>query len=88
MAIQPGVSFYKKYWRANWTDDEGIQKNAKFSINKYGYEIARQLAIDKRNEIELTLNHYCLALHNLPPLEHEELNPNYDFEEPDEPDEI
>jgi len=72
-------------------DEQGIQKNAKFSINKYGYEIAKQLAIAKRLEIELTLNHYHLALHNLPPIEPpkpEEPEVNYDFEEPEEPDEI
>jgi len=39
-------------------------------------------------EIELTLNHYCLALHNLPPLELQELDPNFDFEDDDEQDEI
>jgi len=75
----------------NWVDEMGIKKTVAFSINKYGYEIARQLAIDKRNEMELTLNHYRLALHDLPPLEPEEPKVNYDFEEPDvpeEPDEI
>jgi len=55
-----------------------------FNINKFGYESARQLAIAKRLEKELTLNHYRLALHNLPPLELQELNADYDFEEPDE----
>jgi len=59
----------------------------KFNINKFGYEAEKQLAIAKRLEMELSLNHYRLALHNLPPLELQELNPNYDFEEPDEPDE-
>jgi len=60
-----------------------------FSINKFGYEVAKQLAIAKRLEIELTLNHYRLALHNLPPLEPEEPEINYDFEVPEEePDEI
>jgi len=45
------------------------------------------LAIAKRLEMELNLNHYCLALHDLPPLELQELYPNFDFEEPDELDE-
>jgi len=40
-----------------------------FGINKFGYEVAKNLAINKRNEIELSLNHYRIALHNLPPLE-------------------
>jgi len=44
--------------------------------------------INKRSEMELSLNHYCLALHGLPPLEPEEPEVNYDFEEPDEPGEI
>jgi hypothetical protein len=36
-----------------------------------------------RNGIKL-INHYCLALHNLPPLEVQEEEPNadYDFKEP------
>jgi len=85
---QPGVKFYRKHWTATWVDECGNTKTANFNINKLGYEVAKQLAIAKRLEIELTLNHYCLALHNLPPLELQELDPNFDFEEPEEPDEI
>jgi len=66
---QSGVSLDRKYWRASWIDENGIQKDVRFSINRFGYEVAKQLAINKRSEIELTLNHYHLALHNLPPLE-------------------
>jgi len=44
-------------------------KNVRFSINKFGYEVAKQLAINKRLEMELSLNHYRIALHNLAPLE-------------------
>jgi len=65
-------------------NERGIKKTVTFSINKLGYEVAKQLAINKRNEMELNLNHYHLALHNLPPLEPEEPEVNYDFEEPDE----
>jgi len=50
-----------------------------FNINKLGYEVAKQLAIAKRLEIELSLNHYRLALHNLPPIELQELNADYEF---------
>jgi len=88
MANQPGVNFYRKHWIASWIDKYGNTKTANFNINKLGYEAAKQLAIAKRLEIELTLNHYHLALHNLPPLELQELNLNFDFEEPDEPDKI
>jgi len=66
---QPGVSFNKKCWRASWINENRARKDVSFSINKYGYEIAKQLAIAKRLEMELTLNHYRIALHNLPPLE-------------------
>jgi len=79
--VQSGVCLNKNYWVANWVDEHGVGKNTKFSINKYGYEVAKQKAIDKRNEMELSLNHYHLALHNLPPLEPQELEANYDFEE-------
>jgi len=89
MAIQPGVSSNKDCWTSSWLDSYNVQKNMKFSIKKYGYEVAKQLAIANRLEMELSLNHYCLALHGLPPLEPEEPKINYDFEEPDgEPGEI
>jgi len=88
MAIQPGVTSDKTKWISTWLDEKGIRKTATFSINKYGYEVAKQLAIAKRLEIELSLNHYRLALHNLPPLKPEEPEVDYDFEEQDEPDEI
>jgi len=66
---------------ANWIDEHGIQKSVCFSINKLGYEVAKQLAINKRLEIELSLNHYRLALHGLPPLEPQEPEANYEFRE-------
>jgi len=82
--IKPGVNFYGKHFIATWRDSHGVKKCAYFNINKLGYEVAKQLAINKRNEMELSLNHYRIGLHNLGPLELQELNPNYDFEEPDE----
>jgi len=36
--------------------------------------------------MELSLNHYCLALHNLPPLEPQELETNYEFREVEDAD--
>jgi len=78
---QPGVYSNKKCWRANWIDKHGGKKNVHFSINKFGYEVAKQLAINKRLEIELSLNHYRIALHNLPPLEPQEPEADYDFRE-------
>jgi len=82
--IQSGVNFNGRHWITTWIDSHGVQKNRKFNTNKFGYEAAKQLVIAKRLEMELSLNHYHLALHGLPPLELQELNPNYDFEEPDE----
>jgi len=83
---QPGVCLDRKHWRASWINERGIQKNVWFSINKFGYEVTKQLAINKQSEMELTLNHYCLALHNLPPLEPQVLKADYEFiiEEPED----
>jgi len=39
--IQSGVCFNKNTWVANWMDEQGIQKNVYFSINKLGYEVAK-----------------------------------------------
>jgi hypothetical protein len=83
-ANQPGVHFCRNNWVLNWVNERGIQKNVYFSDNRFGYEVTKQLAINKRNEMELSLNHYRLALHNLPPIEPQEPEVNYDFEEPDE----
>jgi len=80
-AIQPGVNFYGKHFIATWHDSHGVKKTANFNIDKFGYEVAKQLAINKRNEMELSLNHYRIALHNLAPLELQELETDYDFEE-------
>jgi len=83
---QPGVFSDKNCWVANWVDEQGIQKIRKFNINKFGYEAAKQLAITKRLEMELSLNHYCLALHNLPPLEPQVPKADYEFREVEDAD--
>jgi len=74
-AIQPGVHLDRNYWTATWVDEMGIKKNVAFSIKRFGYEAAKQLAITKRLEMELSLTHYRLALHNLPPLRPDEIEP-------------
>jgi len=79
--IQSGVNLNINYWIANWVDENGIQKSVCFNINTFGYEVAKNLAIKKKLEMELSLNHYCLALHNLPLLELQELETNYEFRE-------
>jgi len=59
-----------------------VKKNRKFNIHKFGHDIAKQLAITKRVEMELSLNNYRIALHELPPLEPwEEPEADYDFKE-------
>lgn len=47
-----GVSFEHIKWRARWTDGEGRARAKSFAIEKYGEEQARQMAIDKRLEME------------------------------------
>ena len=39
----------RTYWVAFWNIESGTKKRKLFSINKYGSEIAKQLAIDYRN---------------------------------------
>jgi len=81
-ACLSGVCLNKNYWVANWTNYQGDTKSAYFNINKFGYEVVKQLAINKRLEMELSLNHYWLALHGLLPLElQDDSDTNYDFEE-------
>jgi len=50
---------------ANWVDKNGVKKNAHFNVNEFGHEVAKNLVINKRLEMELSLNHYC---HSLLPL--------------------
>jgi len=87
-AIQPGVCLDRNYWRATWVNENRVQKSVSFNINKLGYEAAKQLAIAKRLEMELSLNHYRLALHNLPPLEPDEPDVLDEPDVPEEPDKI
>ena len=37
------------YWEAHWPTDRGESKSERFSVNKYGDEIARAMAIRTRN---------------------------------------
>jgi len=67
--IQSGVSLCGNYYVTSWTEN-GVKRNRKFNLKKFGREVAKQMALDKRLEIELSLNHYRIALHNLPPIEH------------------
>ncbi|HYP26332.1 MAG TPA: AP2 domain-containing protein [Blastocatellia bacterium] len=39
-----------EYWQASWNDSEGKRRSAKFSINKYGEEKARRLAVRARRD--------------------------------------
>jgi len=82
--FQLEVYLNKNRFVTSWVDSLGVKKTANFSINKYGYEIAKQKAIDKRIEMGLTLNHYHLALLNLAPLEPQEPEADYEFEEPED----
>ena len=49
-----GVSFNIKYnnWSANWYVNEGQPKSKSFSVNKYGDEQAKQMAINHRSEMK------------------------------------
>jgi len=48
----PGVNFIKSkdfyYWRSSWTED-GFQKQKTFSIHLFGYDRAKELAIEYRH---------------------------------------
>jgi hypothetical protein len=54
----PGVNRVTTYprgymydvWKANWTNRAGNRKSKQFSINKYGYDEAKRLAIETRRE--------------------------------------
>jgi len=58
-----------------------VKKNAHFNVNEFGHEVAKNLAINKRLEMELSLNHYRIALHGLPPLEPQEPEVDNEFQE-------
>jgi len=39
--IQPGVKFYGNYCIASWTDENGVRRNRKFNVNKFGHDVAK-----------------------------------------------
>ncbi|HKG21745.1 MAG TPA: AP2 domain-containing protein, partial [Blastocatellia bacterium] len=39
-----------EYWQASWNDSKGERRSAKFSVNKYGEEKARRMAVKARRE--------------------------------------
>ena len=43
-----GTKIYKS-WAATWTDGNGVSKVASFSINKYGYDSAYNMACNRRD---------------------------------------
>jgi len=88
MANRSGVNLNKNRWYANWVNEMGIKKKVAFNINKFGYEGAKQLAIAKQLEMELSLNHYRLALHGLLPLEPNNEPGELEPDVPEEPGEI
>jgi hypothetical protein len=47
-----GVSCDNMNWRATWRDNDMKKKSKAFSINKYGDEEAKQMAINIRKEME------------------------------------
>jgi len=52
---------HKNSWASIWVSEDGIRKTKSFSINKYGPEMAKQLAIDHRQMIVTELPHYVNA---------------------------
>jgi len=52
---------YKNSWASIWVSEDGIQKTKSFSINKYGLEKAKQLAIEHWQMIVRELPHYVNA---------------------------
>lgn len=43
-------------WRAHWTSLSGESKSKGFNVNKYGYDLAFQLACDYREEMITSMN--------------------------------
>lgn len=45
---KPGSKSRQVYWSATWTNEDGVKHSRSFSINHYGEEEAKQLAIAER----------------------------------------
>lgn len=60
-----GVYYHKKEnaWNAAWTENN-VRKSRSFGVNKYGANQAKQMAINKRKEMEEILPEYKYALTN------------------------
>ncbi len=54
-----GVTFdeYNNTWKAQWHDNNFKRKSKAFSVNKYGADQAKQLAIDYRKAMEIECNY-------------------------------
>ena len=48
---------YYETFVACWNDESGIKRTKNFSTNKYGFEQAKQLAVDYRNRMLASLTH-------------------------------
>jgi len=59
-----GVSYYKnpRAWVAFWQDADGNQWTKRFSLNKYGDNIAKTMAIKHCQKMIWSLPHYREAL--------------------------
>jgi len=59
-----GVSYNEKgkNWRAEWRNENGKTRVKTFSVKKFGFEEAKRLAIQAREEAISSLPHYRDAL--------------------------
>ena len=59
-----GVSFLKRknVWAASWRTESGVKQVKTFTCSKYGYNVAKEKAIEYHWHIENTLPHYVEAL--------------------------
>jgi len=53
----------KNVWVATWTSHEEDKCKKTFSVNKYGFEFAWELAIFHRSMVERELLHYIIAFY-------------------------
>ena len=42
----------KNVWRARWKDNDGNEKSKSFTCKKYGYKVAKNMAIQSRKKAE------------------------------------